>query len=56
MRYLFWIITTESGDEGDELEWDMSVPVASARAKVLFPSLIENEAEVSMGTSSYSGG
>jgi len=50
------MITTESGDEGDELEWEISVPVASARAKELFPSLIENEFEVSMGESSYSGG
>ena len=54
--YLFWMITTESGDEGDEVEWDMSIPVTSARAKELLPSLIENEFEVSVGASSYSGG
>ena len=50
------MMTTESGDEGDELEWEISVLFALARAKELFPSLIENEFEVSAGESSYSGG
>ena len=50
------MITTESGDEGDGLEWDTSVAVASARAKEPFPSLMEKEFEMSLCVSSYWGG
>lgn len=50
------MITTESGEEGEELEWETSAPFASARERELFPSLMENEFEVLIGESSYSGG